>query len=160
VKKLFFAACVGAFIVWCVSVAVKSMGSGPEVVFSELLEDRESVSELDGFVRKGDGYDVQMRFLAEDDWIRALPYQGFEKADCLGVRAVIRFSLLRTAVWPPWRPEELHDVLCFRRRGKNAWSPDARELLLVEPDSGWVYFASEGREHDRALPGYGDVDPR
>lgn len=158
-KKVIFAAFVAAFVVWCVSVAFKSMGPGPEVVFSQLLEDRDSVAELDGFVRKWDGHDVQLRFVAEEDWIQALPYRGFRKADCPGVRAVIRFSLLRTAVWPPWRPEQLEDVLCFRRRGDNAWSPDARDLLLAEREGGWVYFASEGREHDRAMPGHGDVDP-
>ena len=141
-----------AFLIWCVSVAFKGMGPGPEAVFEALIDDPSEVASLDGFVRKGDGYNVQLRFQAEDDWIRALPHRGFVKFDCDSVRDQIRFSLMRVAAWPPWRPEAIDDPVCFRRTGENEWSPQGRDLILAEPEGGWVYFSGEGREHDRALP--------
>jgi hypothetical protein len=151
-QKIFGVAMTLAFLTWCVSVAFKGMGPGPGVVFDELLDDRASISDLDGFVHKGDSYKVQLRFVAEEDWILALSHRGFRPTDCESVRSVIRFSLLRTAAWPPWRPEELKDAVCFRRQGSNKWSAAAREALLAEPEGGWVYFASEGLEHDRGFP--------
>lgn len=88
----------------------------------------------------------------------ALSHRGFREVDCEGVRTVIRFSLSRIAVWPPWRPEALTGALCYRRQGTNAWSTDAREVLLAEADGGWVYFASEGLEPDRAMPEEGKAE--
>lgn len=132
------------------------MGPGAEVVFDALLGDPANVSDFDGFVRKGDRYDVQIRFLADQDWIQGLPYRGFTESDCETARTKIRFSLLRVAAYPLWRPEALTDVVCYRRLGENAWSANGRDYILAEAGGGWVYFGGEGREHDRALPSEGD----
>lgn len=152
VGKIVMATGAAAFLVWCTSVAFKSMGSGPEAIFEALLGNPDEVSELDGFVRTGDGYDVQIRFIAEDDWIRAIPYKGFRETTCETVRTKVRFSLMRVAIWPPWRPEDLGDATCYRRNGRNELSASGRDVMLVDRDTGWVYFAGEGREHDKALP--------
>ena len=157
-KKLLGAGFVVAFLIWCVSVAFKGMGPPASVVFEALLDDPGDVTELDGFVQKGDGYNVHLRFRVEEDWIFAIPNRGFREVDCHGVRAVIRFSVIRSAAWPPWRPEELVDAVCFRRQGENEWSPNGRDVLLVSPEQGWVYFSGEGIEHDRAMPGYGVIE--
>src|SRR5690606_4598640 len=141
-----------AFAMWCISVVFKGLGPGPKVVFEELLDDASEVSSVDGFVRKGDGYTVHLRFVAEEDWIRALPHRGFVKFDCDSAREQIHFSVMRVAAWPPWLPERIDDPICFRRAGENKWSPQGRDWLLAEPGGGWVYFSGEGREHDRALP--------
>jgi hypothetical protein len=150
--KLILAALVLVFLVWSTSVAFKGMGPGPDVVFDALLGDSSEVTDLDGFVRKGDAYDVQIRFMADDNWLATLRYKGFETTDCSHVREVINFSVMRLAAWPPWRPEELTDAVCYRRYGENEWSPNARDVLLADPDGGWVYFAGEGMEHNRAMP--------
>lgn len=140
------------FLTWCASVAFKSMGPSPQFVVEELLGDADRVSELDGFVRKGDVYDVQVRFMAEEDFILALPHKGFQEMDCADAQTTIGFSLMRLAAWPPWRPEDLTNVVCFRRTGENKWSPRGRDVILAEAEGGWVYFAGEGPEHDRAMP--------
>lgn len=150
--KLAFFLCAVLFGTWFVSVAFKGMGPGVDDVFDALLGDSARVTDLDGFVRKGDGYDVQIRFKASDDFVRALPHQGFGPIDCSAAREVINFSPMRLAAWPLWRPEALTDAVCFRRTGENEWSPRGRDLLLAEPGGGWVYFAGEGEEHDRAMP--------
>lgn len=150
-----FALC---FLIWCTSVAFKGMGSGPDVVFESLLGDPAQVSDLDGFVRTGDGYDVQIRFRAEEDWLWSLSHLGFIKADCKSVSNRIRFSIMRVAAWPPWRPEDLADVTCFRRTGENDWSPRGRDQILAESRGGWVYFDGEGSEHTRALPSADDAE--
>lgn len=146
-----------AFAIWGVSVAFKGMGPSPEVVFEALLGDPSEVEVLDGFVQKGDGYAVQIRFVAGDDWVRSLPSRGFSETDCGHVRQIINFSLLRVAVWPPWRPEDVDQPTCFSRVGKNEWSPQGRDFVLANKEGGFVYFAGEGREHDRALPGADEV---
>ncbi len=156
--KLFGAAFVAGFLIWCTSIALKGMGPSPARVFEMLLQDAESVSDLDGFVSKRNGYDVQIRFIAEEDWVFSIPSMGFREADCSGVRSVIRFSILRVAAWPIWRPEDIKEAVCFRRMGPNGWSPNGRDVLLVTPEGGWVYFAGEGPPHDRALPDYGLVE--
>lgn len=144
------------FLIWCASVAFKGLGPGADVVVQELIDEDADVSELDGFVRKGDGYDVHIRFQAEQDFIEGLPYRGFTKAECSSARLQINFSWMRLAAWPLWRPEDLAEVVCFRRFSENAWSPNGRDYILAEVGGGWVYFSGAGREHDRALPDEGD----
>lgn len=151
-NRLFVLLLAGAFLVWCASVAFKSQGPSPEVVVEELLGPVSGATEVDGFVRKGDTYEVQVRFLAEEDFVYSLPHRGFRETDCQAVRLVIRFSLLRVAAYPLWTPDELIDAVCFQRDAENRWSPRGRDVLLYSPSTGWVYFASEGREHDRAMP--------
>lgn len=151
-SKLVLGVVVLFFLAWGISVAFKGMGPGPDVVFDALLGDPSEVTDLDGFVRKGDAYDVQIRFVAQDDWVAALPYKGFVKTECGHVRDIINFSVMRLAAWPLWRPEKLSEVICYRRYGENEWSPNGRDVILAEPHGGWVYFAGVGMEHDRAMP--------
>lgn len=146
---------IGIFLVWCVSIVSKGMGPGAGEVFKAFLGDPDEVSDLDGFVHRGDGYDVQVRFRAGSEWIAGLPYRDFTKTDCTTARTKIRFSFMRLAAWPLWRPEELTGAVCYRRFGENAWSPNGRDYILADPRGGWVYFAGEGREHDRAFPAEG-----
>src|SRR6187551_878118 len=123
-------------MIWCSSVALRSMGPGAEVAFDALLFDAERVERLDGFVRKGDGHDVALRFVTDSSWVGALPYHGFQQQPCEGARDHIHFSITKVAAWPPWRPEALSEVACFRRTGQNKWSPDARDYLLAETRGG------------------------
>jgi hypothetical protein len=156
VGKLIGAALALAFLIWCASVAFKGMGPGADVVVDALLGDSADVTDLDGFVRAGDGYDVQIRFRAEEDWVLSIPHQGFAETECGRVKQTIRYSLLRTAAWPPWTPEKLEGVVCFSRSGENQWSPNGRDMILAEEEGGWVYFAGKGREHTKNLPGWDD----
>jgi hypothetical protein len=152
-KKLILLVCAGMLLIWFVSLASKNRGASPAVAFEKLLnEDAGRVTRLEGFVFVGDGYDVHLRFRADSDFVTALTYKGFRKTNCLDTRDTIRFSVMRVASLPPWAPEFLSDVVCFRRRGANTWSPDGRDEVLAEASGGWVYLSGQGHEHDRAMP--------
>ncbi len=153
-NKLLLALLAALGALWVVSISLKGLGPNPRDAFEGLIDaDTGRTEDFDGFVRRQDGYDVELRFTATEDWVAALPYLGFRETECGVVREHVKFSPLRVAVWPPWLPERLtEDVVCYERLGKNEWSPSGRDFLLAERGGGWVYFSGAGREYDRAMP--------
>jgi hypothetical protein len=151
-NKLLVAVLGASAALWVISLSLKGLGPSPRSVFEGLIDgDEARTSDFDGFVRRQDGYDVELRFRATEDWVASLPYLGFRQTDCGVVRDHVKFSPLRVAAWPLWWPENLTDVVCYQRLGKNEWSPSGRDFVLAETGGGWVYFSGSGREYDRAF---------
>jgi hypothetical protein len=152
ISKLFWGLVAAFGALWVISMSLKGLGPSPRKVFEGLIDsDDGRAVDFDGFVRRQDGYEAELRFRASDDWIASLPYLGFRRADCGEVRQHVKFSPLRVAAWPPWLPERLEDVVCYQRQGRNEWSPNGRDFLLAEPNGGWVYFSGAGQKYDRAF---------
>lgn len=136
---------------WLFSAVGKGLGPGAGVVHTELLGAGGNPSDLDGFVRKGDSYALQIRFRDGADFVASLPYQGFIEVDCSAVAERFEFSVARLAAWPLWVPTWLDDVACYQRIAPSRWSPQSRDSLVVERGGGWLYFDSEGRSYAKPV---------
>lgn len=120
----------------------------PEKVFQHIIKYPlpDSISLLQGDAQTWQGYDAWLRFKASSQDIDFLISSGFIPVEWQEISTEFKLtSDFKDKFKPAWKPKSLKNKKCYINKAvKNDWTHFGTHYLVVDRDSGIVYFYGIG----------------
>lgn len=130
----------------CVDTQGPTSGNTPREMFEHLIQEPlpPGVRNLEGVGDTWQGYSIYLRFQASQEFIDSLIAADYRPATWTKIASKFKLPKGYDEFEPGWKPDAIDKKECYQADVSNDWTGNGTHYLLIDRETGTVYFYGVG----------------